>query len=389
VLTLKNGKTNTIIENASDGRYLPSGYLVYRQRSTLYAVSMDLSRLEVTGMPQQLVSGVANPGGFGRAEFDLSNSGTLVYRGSRSSGKFALSWLYPSGRTDRLLLEPGKFLTPRLSPDGGRLATALIEEGRQNIWVYDLTRDTATRLTSDAAPALLPTWTPDGQFISFRSGTTLAWARSDGSGGIQHLEGVGANVGPWSFSADGKLLAFWPLQPDSDLWTVAVTRTAESLVLGRPQPIVQGAGSKGAPALSPDGRWVAYTSDESGRFEIYVRSFSPATPSAGDKWPISNRGGVSPQWSRNGRELFFQSLDRHVEVAAYRVKGKSFLAEKARDWCPKRLGDTGIFPAFDVAPDGKRLLALLDFEDAKSEPILHVLLNLDDELRRRSTTKSK
>ena len=151
-------------------------------------------------------------------------------------------------------------MSPRLSPEGTRLALSVIQDGKQGLWVYDLKRETWNRLTSEDEPEWLPTWTPDGEFIAFRSGNTLAWTRSDGSGKVERLAGVSRNAGPYSFSADGNWLAFWPLQPDSDLWIVPVSRTSGVLRLGQPQPLLQQAGSKGAPAISPDGRWVAYTS---------------------------------------------------------------------------------------------------------------------------------
>jgi eukaryotic-like serine/threonine-protein kinase len=201
---------------------------------------------------------------------------------------------------------------------------------------------------------------------------------------VKRLAGVSPNAGPWSFSADGKWLAFWPLQPGSDLWIVPVERTPGVLRLGQPQPLLQQAGSKGAPAISPDGRWLAYSSAASGRFEIYVTPFSPQERAPGRKWLVSNRGGHSPVWSRNGRELFYGNLDRRVQMAAYMVKGDSFVAEKPRFWSEKQVADSGSFFGFDVAPDGKRVLALFASEDAKPETILHLLLNVDSELRRRA-----
>jgi Tol biopolymer transport system component len=262
----------------------------------------------------------------------------------------------------------------------------VIDGGKQNLWVYDISRETWSRLTSDADPVLLPTWTPDGEFLAFRSGNTLAWKRSDGTGNVERLEGIAANAGPSSFSADGKWLAFWPLQPGSDLWTVSVQRMPSLLRLGQPQVLLHGAGSKGAPAISPDGHWLAYTSNESGRFEIYVMTFSPQGNAAGGKWLVSNRGGAGPIWSPNGGELFYQSLDGHIQVAGYTVRDRRFVAEKPRVWSETRLGDTGIFAAFDVAPGGKRIVALFAADDPRSEALAHLLLNVGSELRRRTPT---
>ena len=382
ILNLEDGKITTVVENATRGRYLTGGYLIYDQQETLFAAPMDQGRLELTGRPVPLVSGVSRTGSFDSVQFDLSGSGTLVYRGG-AEAEFALCWLYPSGRAERVLPKPGRYSTPKLSPDGSRLAIPIVREGRQNLWIHDFSRQTWTRLTSDAGPDLLATWTPDGEFIAFRSGNSLAWTRSDGSGKVEHMTGVSANAGPNSFAPDGKWLAFWPLEPNSDLWIVPVERTPGSMRLGQPQPLLQQPGSKGAPAISPDGRWVAYTSSESGRFEIYVMPLSPQRQAEGAKWTVSNEGGVAPIWSPNGRGLFYQGFDCRIHVVEYTVKGSSFVAEKPRIWSPTRLGDTGIFPAFDVAPDGKRVLALLDAGDPKPETLIHVLLNVDSEVGRR------
>jgi eukaryotic-like serine/threonine-protein kinase len=159
--------------------------------------------------------------------------------------------------------------------------------------------------------------------------------------------------------------------------------------MGQPQLLLQQAGSKGAPRISPDGRWVAYTSNESGRLEIYVMPFSPQGRAVGRKWPVSNRGGTGPIWAHNGRELFYQSLDRRLGVAAYAVHGDSFIAEKARHWSETRLVDTGFAPSFDVARDGKRVVAMFAAEDSRAATLVRVLLHVDGELRRRSPTIAK
>ena len=132
---------------------------------------------------------------------------------------------------------------------------------------------------------------------------------------------------------------------------------------------------------------MAYTSDASGRFELYVMPFSPKESATGRKWPVSNGGGHTPVWSHNGRELFYEGPHRRVQVAGYTVTGDTFVAEKPRFWSGKQMADVGFFPTFDVAPDGKRVLALVPAEDARPETILHVLLNVDSELRRRAPAR--
>jgi Tol biopolymer transport system component/DNA-binding winged helix-turn-helix (wHTH) protein len=387
ILTPNDGKLKTVVENSTYGRFLASGYLIYYKRGTLFAAPMDAHRLELTGPAVPLVDGVSSFG-LGRADFDLSTSGTLVYQRGTAGTNVVLSWLYSSGKIEPVLSKPGDYSTPRLSPDGRRLALSMVQDGKQNLWVYDLNRETFTRLTSGIGPDLFPTWTGDGEFVAFRSENALAWTRSDGSGKVEHLAGVSLNAGPWSFSADGKWLAFWPLQPGSDLWTAPVERAPGMLRLGRPQLLLQHAGSKGAPAISPDNRWVAYSSDETGRFETYVMPFSPGRSAAG-KWQVSNGGGWSPIWSRNGRELFYQNPhDQQVHVAAYTIQGDSFVLQKPRVWSETRVG-TDFYPGYDVAPDGKRVLVLFPAEAAKPETHLRVLLNVDSELRRRAPSYRK
>ena len=293
ILTPNDGKIRTVVENSTYGRYLASGYLIYFQRGTLFAAPMDARRLELTGAAVPLVDGVSRFEG-GRADFDVSSSGTLVYQRGTERSRGVLSWLDSSGKITPVLSAPGEYSTPRLSPDGTRLALSVLREGKQNIWVYDLSRETFTRLTTETGPDSYPTWTADGEFVFFQSGNVLAWTRSDGSGKVERLAGIN-NAGPWSLSADGKWLAFWPLQPGSDLWAAPVERKPGVLRLGQPQPLLQQAGSQGAPAISPDDRWVAYSSDETGRFEIYVMPFSPLGKAAERQMANLERRRMEPQ----------------------------------------------------------------------------------------------
>ena len=387
ILTLADGKVRTVVENVTHGRYLADGHLVYYRQGSLFAAPLALDRLELTGPAVPLADGVSAAGGFGRAEFDLSGTGTLVYRSGAAGTVFLLSWVYPSGKTEPVLARPGNYFTPRLSPDGKRLALAAVREGKQNLWVYDLSRETWTRLTFDDTPVLRPAWSADGEFLAFRWGNTIAWKRSDGSGTTEALAGLSPNAAPASFSPDGKWLAFWPLQAGSDLWIAPLGRGARLLTLGPPRALLQQPGSKGSPAISPDGRWLAYNSNESGRFEIYVVPFSPQGEPAGSKLPISSGGGSNPVWSRNGRELLYQTLDHRIHVAGYRITGDAFVADKPRPWSEVRLGDTGIFPAFDLAPDGKRALALLPAGESWDETLVRVLLHVDHELRRQAQVR--
>jgi DNA-binding winged helix-turn-helix (wHTH) protein/Tol biopolymer transport system component len=384
VLLKSSGKVKTIVENSTHGRFLAGGYIVYLQRGTLFAAALDTSTMELTSLPVALVQGVSTSAD--RADFDVSRNGTLIYRGDSGGPNFTVAWLHSSGRIEPVIAKPAKYLTPRLSPDSSRLAVAIVEEEKQNLWVYDFGREVWSRVTNGADPDMLPTWTPDGEFIAFRSGDALAWTRWDGSGKVERLEGVSPNAGPWSFSADGKWLAFWPLERGSDLWVAAVERAPGVLRLKYPERLRLQAGTKGAPAISPDGRWLAYTSDESGHFEVYVSPFSPKGAADRRKWPVSTAGGWAPVWAPMGGELLYQNSDRQVFAAAYRVKGDSFTPQKPRLWSDTRLGATGFLDGFDVARDGKRVLALMPAEDPRASTLVRALLNVDTELHRRLTS---
>jgi serine/threonine-protein kinase len=156
---------------------------------------------------------------------------------------------------------------------------------------------------------------------------------------------------------------------------------------GQPKVLLRQAGQQIAPAISPDGRWMAYTSDESGRSEVYVTPFAPQGPAPGGKWQVSNDGGAVPRWSPIGRELFYRGPDRRVMAVAYTSKSDSFAAEKPRVWAEKRLANV-FNPSFDVAPDGKHIVGLFDAEEGKPDTMLRVLLHVDDELRRRAALGS-
>jgi len=381
VLASNGSHPRTVVQNSTYGRFLASGHLIYLQRGVLFAAPMDVDRLELTGSAVPLISAVSIADG--RADFDLSSTGTLVYRRGKARSSLP-SWIDASGKIETTPFEAGNYSTPRLSPDGKQLALAATRDGKQSLWVYDLSRGTRHRLTSEDESELLPTWTPDGEFIAFGSGNGLAWTQSDGSGKVERLVGVSRNTAPYSFSPDGKWLAFWPLEPGSDLWAAPVMRAPGVLRLGEPEPLLRHAGSNGAPNISPDGRWLAYASQESGRFEIYVMPFPLPGTATSRKWTVSNGGGHTPRWSPNGRELFYESPDHRIQVAAYSVTPDSFAAEKPRLWSETRMADIDFFPAFDVAADGRRVLALLPAENDKPETILHVLLNVDSELRPRS-----
>ena len=391
VITLADHRRKTLQRGGTFGRYLPAsqgtGHLVYINKGTLFAVPFDPEKLEVRGTPSPVLEQVAYSTTFGFAQFDFSRNGTLVYRsgGPSQADLVTVQWLDAAGQTEPLLAKPGVYERPRLSPDGQRLA---FSDG-SDIWVYEAQRDILTRLTFGGANELVPVWSPDGRYIVFSGVGSIWWVRSDGGGKPQLLIQGKNPLYPFSFAPDGKRLAYNEVNPTTayDILTAAIESDGAGLRAGKPEIFLQTSADERQGTFSSDGRWLAYTSNESGKYEVYVRAF----PDKGGKWQISNEGGVYPVWSRNGQELFFRADDNRIMVAPYATKADSFVPGKPRVWSDKRLADYGTIGIsnYDVAPDGKRIAALMPVESPEAQQTQsHVIFheNFSDELQRKVPT---
>jgi Tol biopolymer transport system component len=379
LISLADHRRKTLVRGGTFGRYLSSGHLIYLNRGTLFAVPFDLDRLEVHGTPVPVLDKVSYDA-YGSAQFDLSQKGSLIYRsGDAGGGLFTVQWLDAAGKTQPLLAKPDTYLRPSLSPDGTKLAISTLSA----IWVYEWQRDAMTRLTFGSATSIYPIWSPDGRYILYESSGGMFWTRSDGSGKIQLLTESKSAQYPWSFTPDGKRLAFMESNAGGyNIWTVPLESDSAGLRAGKPEPFLQNPFDERHASLSPDGRWMAYSSTELGNFQIYVRAF----PDAGGKWQISSGGGMYPIWSRTGHELFFRSEDNQIMVAGYTVKGDSFVADKPRVWSEKKIANIGGLANYDLAPDGKRIAAIMPAatsEDHKAQSHVIFLENFFDELRRK------
>jgi hypothetical protein len=394
VLRVPDGRRKTLQRGGSFGRYVAAsngdGYLLYVTKGTLFAVPFDVGRLEVRGTPLPIVEDVGYNGANGAAQFDLSRAGTLVYRRALSGAVVSLQWLDAIGNLQALPTKPAVYLQPRLSPDGRLLAMAITSGDGTDIWVYEWQRDVMSRLTFGGGNYGYPVWSPDGRFLVFFAGGLggLYWIRADGASAPQQLTRSQNPQFPWSFSPDGKRLAFaeFPMS-GGDIWTVPVEDDGGMLKAGKPEPFLQTPASELYPAFSPDGRWIAYRTFESGTSEIQVRAF----PDKGGKWLISNGGGVVPVWSPNGRELFYRSEDQHIMVVSYTVKDDAFVPDKPRRWSDRILAES---PArnLDIAPDGRRFVTMMPV-DTPAEPRMQsqvvFLQNFADELRRRAPSAAR
>jgi serine/threonine protein kinase len=389
VVSLKGRRTKILIEHAGMfPRYLPSGHLIYVTKGTVVAVPFDPERLEVRGTAT-LLEEVSSNANLGSAQLDCSPTGTLAYRTGGPEGLSTIQWLDGAGMTEAIEAEPATYNDPRLSPDGFRLAYVANQGSTSDVWIYDLQRGGKIRLTNSGENGW-PVWSPDGRFVVFQGVGGIFWKRADGAGNPQPLR-LSKNMQlPSSFTPDGKRLAFSEVTPDggAEIRTVPVESRSGQVRAGEPQFFLKTSTVQTFAAFSPDGRWLAYADAEAGSYEVYVRAF----PDNGTRVLISNAGGVTPVWSRNGHELFYRAVDNGLMVANYTVKGDSFVADKPRVWSGKKLANIGMAVNFDLAPEGKRVAVLMPVqspEPRETQSHVTLVLNFFDEVRRRVATQGK
>jgi serine/threonine-protein kinase len=388
VYSMASGQRKTLQRGGFYARYLPSGHVLYMHEGTLFAVPFDPKLLEVTGQPAPILEGVVTSPVFAGAQFSFSETGNLVYVAGRAGiQNVSIYWMDREGKFTPLRETPGNYNNLALSPDGKRLALDIVDGGRRDIWVYEWERDTLTRLTFAGVANSFPVWTPDGQRIVYSSqekvgSTNLWWIRADGAGDAQRLtEGKSVQYAR-SWRPDGKVLAFNQLNPNYDIMTVPIEGDEKSgWKPGEPKAFLSNPFIVQSPAFSPDGRWLAYHSTESGPLEVYVRPF----PGPGGKWQISTGGGVTPKWSHNGKELFYRTADSKIMVVSYTASGDSFHAGKPQLWSPGQFTDRGATYNFDLHPDGKRFAVLKTPGTVQAAAVNKVsfIFNFFDEIRRK------
>jgi serine/threonine-protein kinase len=391
-VTLADRRKKLLIEHGGmSPRYLDSGHLVYVKKGSLFAVRFDPARLEVLGPPVKLGE-VSARNNFGAAQIDFSRNGTFVYRTGGTEGPRTIQWLDARGKTEALNVEPGEYVFPALSWDGGRLAVILNQAETSDLIVYDFGRSMKTRLThATTAPKeasvvteiAYPVWSPDGRFVVFKAGRNIFWTRADGSGAPEPLTNSTNSQLPLSFTPDGELLVFSELIPGAgaEIRVLPVDSRSGGLRSGPSRLYLKTSTADALAKISPDGRWLAYGDTEGGGYEVYVRAF----PDPGDRVQISNAGGMMPRWSRNGHELFYRTEDQRIMVAGYTVNGGSFVAAKPRVWMEKRLANTGTAANNDLGPDGRFIVLLpaLGHESRATQSHVMIALNFFDEVRRR------
>jgi len=384
VRDLKTGAQKTLVRGGSHAHFAPPGHLVYAVAGTVRAVAFDLSQLSVSGNPIPVLDHVLMKP-TGAADFSVASNGSLVYiSGEAQANGQTLVWVDRQGHEEPIPAPPRNYVFPRLSPDGQRVALD-IRDQQNDIWTWDFTRRVLTRLTTDPNADQFPVWTPDGRRIAFASSRAgefnLFWQPADGTGGAERLTTSPHRQYPWAFTADGKSLVIRDTDPKTGPDVSVISMEGDHT----PKPLIHSAFNEQNAELSPDGRWIAYQSNESGRDEIHVRPF-PAVDSG--HWQISTDGGARPLWARSGRELFFVDPRGRLMVASIQTN-PGFAAGNpavAVDYANGFIIATG--RNYDVSADGRRFLLIKSaLRDQTNASQLHVVLNWTEELKRLAPAK--
>ena len=379
VTSLDGSETRRLLNiSNSVAAYAAPGYLLFRRDSTLMAQAFDADKLQLSGEPFTVAEQVGFDLGTFQTFFSASQTGLLAYS-SNTGGKTQLTWIDRGGKEVGLVGQPSNYVRPSLSPDGKRIVVDGSDlQGNRDVWLFDLTTGNPTRFTFDPAQELFAVWSPDGSrivFASDRQGPRNLYQRSaTGAGKEELLLKTDLNTYATDWSADGRFIVHVVNDPKTkvDVWVLPLFGDQ------KPFPFLQTEAAERGAKFSPDGRWLAYISDESGINQVYVQSF----PDAGGKWQVSTNGGYHLAWRRDGKEMFYVSTDK--KMMAVDVKGDGATFEVGT---PKVLFDQRV-PSFNnpqahfaVTADGQKFLIATTFGENTSAPIT-VVLNWVTDLKR-------
>ena len=360
VLSLESGERRVVARGGFYGRYVSTGHLLYAVGNSVRAIAFDPDQLEVSGSPVPVVEDVVTKT-LGAANFSVADNGSLAYVPGTTALRDVtrqLVWVDREGRETILDAVPAPYESPRISPDGRYVAVQTVGDN-PDVVVYDLERNTTTRLTFDSGYDGNPTWSPDGEDILFNSNRTgqgnIFRKPADGTGQVEQLTDYDVPVFLDQMTPDGDNVLMSINRGNFDLQLMPL----QDLPAETSQALVATEFNEGVSAISPDGQWIAYQSNESGEFEVYVRPF----PNVDDgRWQISQNGGVGPLWGPTGEELFYQQAGSAVIMSVDVDTESSF-----RPGNPEILFSGDYRPyspnsgrSFDLSPDGRRFLLLTD-----------------------------
>ena len=365
-----------LVPDVSNAIYVPrepeaeAGFLLFVREETLMAQPFDTARLVLSGGPIALPASPPRAGNTPFYGFSASPAGVLAHSTSDSVDRWRLVWVDRAGtvveRTD--LIEP-RLIMPRVSADGRRVAYAAAngEGGALDVWVYDLNLGARTRLSNNPSTDLLPAWYPDGAQVTFGSlqdgtGYDVVLAPADGSSPPAALVSTGVAELPGDWSRDGRFIVYVNVHPetDRDIWYLERSDTGDGW---EPHSFLSTTAVEAQPRLSPNGRYVAYVSDESGQNEVYVQPF----PDGGRRTTVSTAGGNAPDWSRDGSELFYVDPDNTLVAVDISMAGEFTIIQVTRLFQQALLATSRRAPNYDVSLDGQRFL-VTESVDANGEP---------------------
>jgi serine/threonine-protein kinase len=375
--------------------YLPTGYIVYALEYNLFVVPFDLGTLQVTGATAPMADPIWRFGAAYAPQYAVSDSGTLAYlpqTTAASTPERILVWVDRQGKEEPIKLPVNAYNNPRISPDGRKVAL-VIGTQNQNIWIGDLTRGNLTRLTFEGGNDIVPLWTPDGKrivFASNRAGYYSIYAKAaDGTGDIEKFGSLSTQMNyiPSCWAASSKTLMITYMESS---YNVGALSEGNDQVL---KPLLNGKQNEMVPNVSPDGRWIAYTSNESGRGEVFVRPFPEVNKG---KWQASTSGGSDPLWSPDGRELFYRAGESIMvvpvktdRVFSLETPKELFQGSYVQSNIAEALGPE--FHPWDISPDGRRLLMMKEPKSASPSGTgprkINIVLNWLDELKQRVPVK--
>jgi serine/threonine-protein kinase len=387
-LVLATGERRLVLKGASMASYVPTGHLIFARGGSLYAVRFDTATLTVREPAHLVVQGVAGDRTTGASHFSVAGDGTLAYvSGAATTGDRRLVWADRQGQLQPLDLPAGYYADPQISPDGTRLALTVGTGDTRDVWIHNFSTKTLTRLTF-GGQNWTPVWSVDGRdvfYVAIEGGikTSLLRKPADGSADAQRLAQIEGEA--YLTHVQGTTTIFDFRDPNSQQPQMAQKFHLVTLDLkapGKVVPLVATTGGDLAGVVSPNGRFLAYGTDESGRAEVYVRDF----PGPGGRWQVSTAGGEEPHWSANGRELFYRNNDLFMVAgvdtrAAFQASTPALLFKGVYNI------RTTTLLSFAVDPKGDRFLMIRPVNEEGEASRVHVVLNWFEELKQRMAAK--
>jgi serine/threonine-protein kinase len=319
---------------------------------------------------------------------DVSETGMLVYRRGAESGPFVAVQRDRSGAVAPLVTASGRYSWPRASTDG-RLALIATDRGTTAIRVYDTRTGDLRKLSSPTGEYRGLMWGPNATSLLLAGMNGMTWVDLDGTNRAKSLTMSRSLQVPWSIAPDGSRLAYYEMDQNTglDLWTVPLMSAGTGIQAGTPERFFGTSAMEAYPAFSPDGGWIAYASNESGPYEVYVRRFPDDGTGAVQ---VSRGGGSVPHWSRQQPEIVYRTEDNRLMVTSYRIEGNRFIVESHQAWPSEPLADTGVLPNFDLTPDGAHVVALMPANptsDRQAANHVTVVMNVFAEMRQRNSSR--